>query len=100
MVTIGMNYRVLEDKQDAFIKMFDKVLEIMGQDPGHRQSNLYRDVHDPCSFLIVSDWADRGAFDAFIRSETFAKVANWGKEKILAGRPSHRVYVQDEPMSA
>jgi heme-degrading monooxygenase HmoA len=43
-------------------------------------------------YLIVSDWADRGAFDAFIGSEAFRSVANWGKEQILAGRPTHEIY--------
>jgi len=40
----------------------------------------------------VSDWNDRAAFDAFIGSEKFRNVANWGKEQILAGRPSHEYY--------
>jgi heme-degrading monooxygenase HmoA len=59
---------------------------------GHSESHLYRDVDQPASYLIVSDWSDRAAFDAFIRSETFAKVTSWGKEQILAGRPVHTVY--------
>ena len=28
----------------------------------------------------------------FIKSDSFAKVTNWGKEQILAGRPKHQVY--------
>ncbi len=97
MVTIGMNYRVSEGKQDAFIAMFNKVLEIMAPVEGHSESHLYRDVGDSCSFLIVSMWARKQAFDDFIASETFRKVANWGKEQILAGRPQHQVYGGDEP---
>jgi heme-degrading monooxygenase HmoA len=92
MVTIGMNYQVLEGKQDAFISMFNKVVEIMGAAAGHRESRLYRDVNESCAFLIVSEWTDEAQFRAFIESSTFAKVANWGKERILAGRPRHRVY--------
>ena len=59
---------------------------------GHRESHLYRDVDVSGSYLIVSDWSDRRAFDDFVRSETFAKVTDWGKEQILAGRPSHTIY--------
>ena len=29
------------------------------------------------------------AFDGFIASDAFKKVAKWGKEEILAGRPVH-----------
>jgi heme-degrading monooxygenase HmoA len=60
--------------------------------PGHTESHLYKDVSKPNSYLIVSDWNDKGAFDSFVRSDAFAKVTNWGKEQILAGRPKHQVY--------
>ena len=92
MVTIGMNYQLIDGKQKDFVAMFSKVMEIMKEDAGHVESHLYCDVYDPCSYLIVSEWKDKGAFEAFIGSDTFAKVANWGKTQILAGRPSHKVY--------
>lgn len=96
MVTIGMNYRVIDGKQDAFIAMFNKVLSALQETPGHRESHLYVDVNDPCAFLIVSEWTERSAFDAFIRSEKFAKVATWGSQQILAERPRHTVYGDSE----
>lgn len=96
MVTIGMNYRVIEGKQEAFISMFDKVIELMRDNEGHAQSNLFVDVHDGCSFLILSQWRRKAAFDAFISSETFAKVATWGREQILSARPKHEVFGEDE----
>jgi heme-degrading monooxygenase HmoA len=98
MVTIGMDYRVLDGKQDAFISMFNKVVDIMTDAAGHRNSRLYRDVNDSCAFLIVSEWADEDQFRAFIESTTFAKVTNWGKERILAGKPRHRVYGSAAPV--
>ena len=56
-------------------------------------SKLYKEVGSPQSYLIVSEWNDEAAFNAFIRSEAFAKVTNWGKEQILSGRPKHQIYV-------
>jgi heme-degrading monooxygenase HmoA len=53
---------------------------------------MYRDINDALSYLIVSQWSDKGAFDAFIASDTFKNVANWGKEQILSARPKHEVY--------
>ncbi len=96
MVTIGMNYHVIDGKQDAFISMFDKVLEVMNGMEGHTESHLYADVHDPCSFLIISQWTRKQAFDSFVASPTFAKVVSWGKEQILSSRPRHQVYGEDE----
>ncbi len=96
MVTIGMNYRVIDGKQDAFIQMFNKVLEVMNGMDGHKESHLYSDVNDQCSFLIISEWTRKQAFDDFVASPTFAKVVTWGKEQILSARPKHQVYGQDE----
>jgi heme-degrading monooxygenase HmoA len=36
--------------------------------PGNRQQELIRDVDDPRTFLITSDWTDRAAVDEFGRS--------------------------------
>ena len=99
MVTIGMNYQVIEGKQDAFVQMFRKVLGVMAGIEGHQRSFLYQDVNDPGSFLIVSEWSDKDAFDGFIASETFRKVADWGKAQILAGRPKHEVYSGSAPVA-
>jgi heme-degrading monooxygenase HmoA len=92
MVTIGMNYEVLEGKGPAFETAVTKVVHAMRKVEGHGETFLYRDVHNDRSYLIVSKWTDKNAFDAFIASDTFRKVADWGKEQILAGRPHHEVY--------
>jgi heme-degrading monooxygenase HmoA len=92
MVTVGMNYRVIAGKEHTFESAFKGVLRVMGEMPGHLRSNLYRDVSDDRSYLIVSEWSDRQAFEAFVRSEKFRQVADWGKEQILEARPVHTVY--------
>ncbi|MFQ5672177.1 MAG: antibiotic biosynthesis monooxygenase family protein [Nitrospinales bacterium] len=92
MVTIGMNYKMIPGKEKIFEDAFKNVLEVMKEMQGHCKSFLYRDVNDPQSYLIVSEWDSEEAFNAFIRSDKFRGVANWGKENILAGRPVHTVY--------
>lgn len=92
MVTIGMHYDVLEGKGDVFERAFDSVLEVLSGMDGHQDSRLYRDVSNPQSYLIASEWNDTSAFEAFVGSEQFAKVTNWGQEQVLAGPPKHQVY--------
>lgn len=92
MITVGMNYKVRPGKGELFESVFDKVLKVMTDMTGHQRSHLYQDTKDRDSYLIISEWNDRQAFDAFIASERFRNVANWGKEEILAGRPTHEVY--------
>ena len=92
MITVGMNYRVLPGKEESFEHACTRVIKAMEGIEGHSESHLYRDVGEPASYLIVSDWSDREAFNSFIGSETFKNVTDWGKEQILAGRPSHTVY--------
>ncbi|NIQ00266.1 MAG: antibiotic biosynthesis monooxygenase [Nitrospinaceae bacterium] len=94
MVTIGMNYKIIPGKEQIFEDAFKNVLKVMNEMEGHTQSALYKDVNDSHSYLIVSDWNSEDAYQAFINSDKFAGVVDWGKENILAGRPSHNVYRQ------
>ncbi len=92
MVTIGMNYRVLPGKEEVFETAFRKVIRAMRSIDGHTSSKMFRDIDDAQQYVILSEWSDRAAFDAFIASDAFRSVATWGKEQILAGRPSHTYY--------
>ena len=92
MVTVGMNYDVIEGKGEIFENAFRGVVNLMKEMDGHVDTHLYRDIDASLSYLIVSSWDKREAYDAFIGSEKFAQVTNWGKEQILAGRPRHEVY--------
>jgi len=94
MVTVGMNYKVIPGKEEVFENAFNNVLKVMGEMDGHTRTALYKDINDPQQYLIVSDWNSEDAYNAFLNSDKFAGVVNWGKENILAGRPSHTVYRQ------
>jgi len=100
MITVGMNYEVLEGKGELFESVFNKVLQVMNEIPGHARSALYRDVNAPRRYLIISEWHNRAAFDEFTRSDRFKGVVTWGKEQVLASRPHHEVYGGDEPSPA
>lgn len=99
MVTIGMNYEILEGKEAPFEKMFAKVIELMNETRGHLVTHLYRDVWKARSYLIVSEWQTQQDFDAFLGSDAFRKTAAWGKESILASRPAHQVYESKQMMA-
>jgi heme-degrading monooxygenase HmoA len=93
MVTIGMNYRVRQGKEQVFEAAFRRVVEVMGAERGHEESRLYRLVDaDTSEYLIVSRWKSEQAFEEFIRGEPFRKVTEWGAQNILAGRPTHTTY--------
>jgi heme-degrading monooxygenase HmoA len=93
MVTIGMNYQVLPGKEAAFEGACRKVLQVMDGAEGHDHSQIFRAIDGtPAQYLIVSRWNDEAAFQAFIQSDTFKKVTSWGRDNILAGRPSHTTY--------
>jgi heme-degrading monooxygenase HmoA len=92
MITVGMNYRVVAGKQQEFEREFTNVLELLRNASGHRESHLYQDVDDPNSYLVASEWSDKRAFTRLIRSAAFKNVTRWGREKVLADRPRHRIY--------
>ena len=92
MITVGMNYHVIEGKQQDFEDKFAGVIDALRAADGHTSSTLWKDVSDGASYLITSDWSDETAFQTFIRSDAFRAVTTWGKEQILSGRPQHKVY--------
>lgn len=92
MITVGMNYHVIEGKQHDFEEKFAAVITALKAAAGHSHSTLWKDVADGASYLITSEWSDEQAFQDFIRSQAFKDVTTWGKEQILSGRPQHKVY--------
>lgn len=92
MITVGMNYQVIEGKQADFEEKFAGVIGALEAADGHANSTLWKDVANGASYLITSEWSDEEAFRSFIQSDDFRAVTNWGKEQILAGRPQHKVY--------
>lgn len=92
MITVGMNYHVLEGKQQDFENKFAAVIEALNAAEGHTSSTLWKDVTDDASYLITSEWSDEAAFSSFIQSQAFRDVTNWGKEQILSDRPRHKIY--------
>lgn len=49
MITVGMNYEVIDGKQEQFEQMFAKVMQSLNEAEGHTQSALYRDVNSSTS---------------------------------------------------
>ena len=92
MITVGMNYHVIEGKQAEFEGKFAAVLDALRAAAGHTHSTLWKDVADNASYLITSEWSDEAAFMSFIQSQAFRDVTTWGKEQILSGRPQHKIY--------
>ena len=92
MITVGMNYHVLEGKQQEFEEKFNAVIAALEAADGHSESVLYQDINDRDSYLITSEWSDENAFKDFIQSQAFKDVTNWGKEQILSDRPRHKIY--------
>ncbi len=92
MITVGMNYKIVQGKDDEFIAVFTKVMEIMKRMPGHGETHLYRNVYSEHDYLIISEWTDEAAFTAFIGSDRFKNVTDWGKKNVLATQPKHEIY--------
>ena len=92
LVTIGMNYTVLPGKEKIFEDACARVVETMKGVEGHDESHLYHRVGGESVYLIVSRWSGEEAFSAFIQSDAFKKVTNWGKQNILTGPPRHTTY--------
>ena len=73
MITVGMNYHVIEGKQASFEAAFNKVIAALEAAPGHDNSQLYVDVNDRQSYCIISQWNDEAA-----RKQLLKLFEAWG----------------------
>ena len=95
MTTIGMHYDVVPGKEEEFERGFIGVLELLKTLPGHIESHMYEDVQSVGSYVILSSWQDKAAFEGFLKSPEFARAVAWGKAEILRSRPKHKIYTHD-----
>ena len=92
MVTVGLYYEVRPGKEKVFEDAVDQVVELLSQNSGHVKSFLYRDVKNPRSYAILSEWNSQSDFSKFIRSDIFKQVTEFGKAELLEQKPRHKVY--------
>jgi heme-degrading monooxygenase HmoA len=88
-----MHYDVIPGKEAEFEAGFLGVLALIKTLPGHAESHMYQDIQAKGSYVILSRWETKGAFEAFIHSDQFKSAVAWGKAEILRGRPMHKVYL-------
>ena len=93
LTTVGMHYEVVPGKEEEFEQGFLKVLDFLKTIPGHVESHMYEDVASVGSYVILSQWQSKEAFQAFIQSPEFRQVTAWGKAELLRARPRHKVYL-------
>ena len=91
MNTIGLNYDVKPEFVEDFKEYTKQVMDAMQGFEGHIETRLYADAFKPTSLMIYSEWENVSLFRAFVTSDAF-KEAQKGGAKMLAGRPSHKVF--------
>jgi len=92
MITFGMSYEVLHGREADFKRAVESVMNVLSKQDGHTHTFLFHDCHNKNNFLIMSEWSNEDAFEKFIHSPAFRKVANWGADNILSKPPVHRTY--------
>lgn len=99
MVTVGLYYQVRPGQEKVFEDTVDQVMELLSKNAGHVKSFLYRDVKDPNSYAIISEWNSQSDFTNFVRSDVFHQVTEFGKAEVLEQRPRHKVYGTERELS-
>ena len=68
MIRTFLRMRAREGCEEAFVDAWQTSAQEIGQLPGSVRQDLLVDADDPRSYLIVAEWTDRAALDAFGRS--------------------------------
>lgn len=64
-----LRMRAREGREDEFRDAWARAATDISRAPGNVSQELSRDLDDPRTFVITSEWIDRAAVDAFGRSE-------------------------------
>ncbi len=68
MVRATLQMRVKEGREDDFERAWREIAKEVQRGPGNLRQALLRDVDDPRSFVVTSDWESREAFTQFEQS--------------------------------
>ena len=71
MVTTSLSFRVQPQSLGEALSAVTEIAERMRLSPGCRHSRLFSDVDDPNAFVLVSEWPDARAAEAFLQSREF-----------------------------
>ncbi|WP_131747164.1 FAD-dependent oxidoreductase [Frankia sp. Cppng1_Ct_nod] len=63
-----LRMRAIPGHEQEFESAWMKAAQVISREPGNIRQDLMRDPASPGEFVIVSDWANRAALDAFGRS--------------------------------
>lgn len=64
-----LRMRAREGCEEEFLEAWRRAAQEIRRLPGCVQQDLLADVHDPRTYLIVAEWTEWAALDAFGRSE-------------------------------
>ncbi|MGE5761778.1 MAG: putative quinol monooxygenase [Gemmatimonadota bacterium] len=64
-----LRMRAREGCEEEFVEVWRRAAQEIRRLPGCVQQDLLADVHDPRTYLIVAEWTEWPALEAFARSE-------------------------------
>jgi quinol monooxygenase YgiN len=87
-----LRMRAREGCEQAFVTAWQRSAQEIGQLPGSVRQDLLVDADDPRTYLIIAEWTDRAALDAFGRSQYRERLtAGLRSMRELAERSTYRV---------
>ena len=60
MVRASLDMKVKAGRGDDFVRVWRQIAEEVRKAPGNLRQALSRDPEDPDSFVVTSDWENRG----------------------------------------
>ncbi len=82
----------VQDHHSAqFERDLHEALEIARGKPGFRWAQLVRDVEDPTTYIVLSEWRDRGGIEALEADPLYRRILE-AEAPFLRGRPETLFY--------
>ena len=63
MIVLIVNFKVKEDKKDAFMDVIGRLIEGSQNEAGNIEYDLFADMGDANKFVLLEKWKDQAALD-------------------------------------
>jgi quinol monooxygenase YgiN len=74
MIIATLRMSVRPEEREGFLKTIQSIVELVRVEPGCISYDIYQDIKDENSFILVEEWEKKTDFDNHVRKENYRRL--------------------------
>lgn len=84
-ITVVAGRTVKDEDLPEVMDLYAGLARESRREPGNISYEVFRDLEDPCSLVIIEEWESQAALDAHFQAPHFLEIVPRIREKVLRG---------------